>query len=344
MVSLTAIFSSPQEKPEENSDKLLDLYWNRAELKKEFASLREEKFQLQDRIKQQEGATVRVQQQLEYLEKLLLDPEWVYNVIIYYQFRSLHLRCQRELAKFAEQLKLRREQKQHNHLLVKWNEKRMQEAAAVECRLGEQRMQVQTLEDQLQAEKHKLASMSGILKIFRRRSINAILDNIAETIEIAQNGESDLQKQFDEIQMCRPPETQGLDIATKRLINFMILAFSQQLYLHYADDDLARLAKEASERSVGAINYGNKKECDVLLSNILKRFKSLENATDFADVLRRRAKLITEKAVFVNDSDAVPVIESVSTLFAIDEGGFVREQDANLLGENYWDLSKVLSR
>ena len=83
MTSLTAIFGNSDERPEEESEKLLELYWNRAELKKEFAGLRKEQFRLQDRVKQQEGSTERVQQKLDHLEQLLADSEWVYNVIIY---------------------------------------------------------------------------------------------------------------------------------------------------------------------------------------------------------------------------------------------------------------------
>jgi len=43
VTSLTAIFGNSEEKPQEDSEKLLQLYWNRAELKKEFADLRNEK-------------------------------------------------------------------------------------------------------------------------------------------------------------------------------------------------------------------------------------------------------------------------------------------------------------
>ena len=111
MTSLTAIFGNSDDKPVEESEKLLELYWNRAELKKEFADLRKEQFHLQDHIKQQEGVTARVQQKLDDLEQLLNDPEWVYNVIIFYQLRNLSLRCQNKLEKFAEQLKQQREQR-----------------------------------------------------------------------------------------------------------------------------------------------------------------------------------------------------------------------------------------
>lgn len=344
MTSRAAIFGNTQEKPEAESEKLLNLYWNRAELKKEFAELREEQFRLQSRIKEEEGATARFQQKLEHLERLLLDPEWVNSVVAYYQFRGLNLRCQSKLERFAEELKQQREQKRNCQRLANWNEQRAREAERIERQIGERRMQLQMLEDQLLAERHRLSTLSGLLRFVRRRSITASLENLAATIEAAQQDEEQLLLQFDEIQKRQPPDIVGLDIGTKRLINFMILAFAQQLYLHFSDDDLARLAKESGDKSVGAINYGSKKECDVLIARIKKRAESLEKATNFADILQQRAKLIAENALFHSDDDAVPVPGSVVTVFAISDKRVIREVDANLLGENYWDLSSILSR
>lgn len=80
--SLTAIFGNSEEKSQD-SEKLMDLYWNRAELKKEFARMREERFRLQDAVKRQEGATARLQQKLDYLEDLLIDPQTTHNVVVY---------------------------------------------------------------------------------------------------------------------------------------------------------------------------------------------------------------------------------------------------------------------
>lgn len=344
MTSLTAIFGSSPEKPEEDSDKLLNLYWNRVELKKEFAELRKERFRLQDRIKQHEGATARVQQKLDHIESLLLDPEWVYSAIIYYQFRSLNMRCKSKLAKFAEKLKQQREEKQHGHLLAEWNDGRAQEVAEVEHRIGQQRIQGQVLEDQLQAARHRLMSMNGFLRIFRGRSIAATIDELSEYIETTRREEENLLRQYDEIQKRQPPETRGLDIQTKRLINYMILAFAQQIYLHYSDNDLVTLAKEAGAKSLGAVRYGGRGECELLLGRIIERTESFENSPDFADDLQLRAKRIADKAVFRIEGDAVPVSASITTLYIVGEDGVVKEEDADLLGENYWDLAKILSR
>ena len=345
MTSLTAIFGNSDAKPDEaESEKLLQLYWNRAELKKEFAELRNEQFRLKDRVKHQEGVAARFQQKLDHLEQLLLDPEWVYNVIIYYQLRRLNLRCQGKLEKFAEQLKQQREQKQHSRLLQTWNENRASEAAEVEKRIGEHRMQLQLLEDRLQSERYRLSTMNGFMKLFRRRSLMASLDKIALSIDAAQQEEQALLLEFDAIQNREPPDTQGLDISTKRLINCMILAFAQHLYLHFSADGIAGMAKEASEKSVGAINYGARQECDEIIERVARLCDSFDKAADFADVLQQRAKLIAEKAVFRSDDDAAPTSASVATVYAINDKGAVREADANLLGENYWHLTNILSR
>lgn len=343
MASLTTLFRNEAADPSE-TDKLVDLFRNRAELKKEFAALRNEKYQLQDRIKQHEGATARVQQQLNHLENLLLDPDWVHNVVAFYQLRRLAAHCQTKLARFAEQLKQQREQRMHGKVLATWNEQRERKSDAIQRKIGEHRMTLQLLEDQLQSERHRKQAMSGIARLFRGRSLAAEIDEIASRIEAAHEEEQELLRELDSVEKLMPPDQQGLDIGVKRSINFMILAFAQQLYLHFEVDELAVLAKEASEKSVGAINYGGKSECDQILARLEKRKAKADKDTDFAEVLQKRAKLIAEHALFRNDDDAVPVPGTVATVFAIDANGVIKQKDVSLLGDNFFGISKLLSR
>ena len=46
------------------TDELLKLYWNRADVKRELKALRRERFELLDKLKEQEGAILRAQEQL----------------------------------------------------------------------------------------------------------------------------------------------------------------------------------------------------------------------------------------------------------------------------------------
>lgn len=343
MSSLTAIFGSSEEKAQD-SDKLMDLYWNRAELKKEFAGMRKEQYRLQDKVKQQEGATARLQQRLEHLEDLLVDAQLAHSVVVFYQLRGLGLKCERKLAKFAEQLKQQREQKRHDSLLDSWEQELRKESKRVELELLEKRDSVFHLEDQLQSEQRRLTSMSGLMRLFRGRSAMKKIDRIAEQIELAVQEDQMIVARLDEVRNRQAPDHQGLDVPTKRSINLMILAFAQQLYIHFSDAGIADLIKESTEKSVGAINYGTRHECNQLLDQISKSADGMEQNADFADILQKRAKLLSETAKFADDRDPVPLAGTVATVYRIDADGVIRKSDRNLASENYWGISKIFSR
>ncbi len=343
MASLTGIFKAVPEQ-EQDTDKLVDLFRNRAELKKEFAALREEKYKLQDHAREQRGAIERVQQKLNHLEALLLDPEWVHNVVVFYQLRRLAAHCEARVARFAEQLKQQREQKIYDKAKASWSADRDRQSAAIETRIGEHRMQLQLLEDKLQAERHRLATMGGISKMLHGKDAENALALIESEVAAAHEKENELLRELDRIENLEPPPHEGLDIKAKRSINFMVLAYLQQLYLLYEEDDLASLAKDASDKSVGAVNYGSKLDCDVILERLSARRAAVEQVEDRADLLKHRARLIAENAVFRRSDDTVPASNSVATLFEISPNGKVMHRDRNLLGENYFGVTKVLSR
>ncbi len=338
MTSSTTLRKLPE--TPDDGDKLLDLYKNRAQLKKEFAGLREEKFQLQDRIKEQQGVTAHLQQKLDHLENLLQDPEWVHTVIVVYQLRALNLKCQRRLEAFAEQLKQQREQRQHGQSVVLWDEEQSRQAAAIKRQLDEHRAHIQTLEDQLNTEQNR----SGFLSMIFGRSKSSSRRKLDASIAAAKEKEQHLLRELEEFQSRPAPDQEGFDVATKRAINFMILSFAQQLWLHFSTDDLASMAKEANDKSPEAFKYGTKDECGLLLERIRIRAESFENVTADADVLQRRSQLIAESAMFHNDDDAVPDTGTIVTVYAIDADGIVKKTDANLLGQNYWGLADILTR
>lgn len=343
MSALATIFKNAGEKSPEN-EKLLHLYWNRAELKKQFARTRKQQYKLEDKIKQQEGKAARLQQKLDHLEQLLLDPDAAPNVMTFYQLRGLALHCEAKLSKFAEQLKQQREQRQHNAVLVRWNDERTRQSKAIEQEILAVQRNAQRVRDRMQTERERLLEMSGFLKVFRRRSVSNLLDRLGEEVNEVQQQEQALIQKLEELKHRKPPDNQGLNVGSKRSINLMILSFAQQLLLLFRDDQLASMAKEASEKSVGAINYGGRLECEQLLAKISKKRKGIDGSMCSSDVLQARAKLLAEQALYRNDSDAVPVAGSVSTLFDIEENGAVRKNELNLLGENFWNIARIFSR
>ena len=343
MGGLAALFGNSEEEPQD-SDKLMDLYWNRAELKKSFANQKKEQYKLQDQIKREEGKNARLQQKLDHLENLLLDPQWVHNVVVFYQLRNLAISCEHNLAKFAEQLKLQREQKQHQERLAKWKSRLEAESAEIGEMLLGHRKQMQQLEDQLAAELQALESLGFLAKIFKGRAIKARARQFEQELAVAHAEEEAMLADLAAIDERAEPEHEGLDTASKRSINLMILAFAQELYLNFGDREFATLVKEASEKSVGSVNYGNKFECTQLLERIEDRFENMEQNKEFADVLRKRAALLGKKAEFRHKNDVVPVTASTETAFDFGKDDSVRETQVAILGENWWGIAKILSR
>lgn len=341
MTSLTAIFGHLRGDARD-SEKLLELYWNRAGLKKEFANLRNETYRLKDRIKEQQGHAARAEQQLLQLENLLLDPAQVHSVVVFYQLRALYAHMERKVARFAEQLKQQREQRQYQKILEAWSKQQQAEADAMGARLAEVRDRIRRAGEELHAVQARYSATNRLLRFLRQRRTKRALDAIAGGIEADQRLEKECADALATLQRSEPPDVQGLDIPAKRSINCMILSFAQQAFLHFREDGIAALAREAASKGAGSVRYGSKADCDGLLVSIHRLKDSMVRTSDCAEVLQQRAKLIAERARFDGD-DAVFQISSVGSVFDLGTG-HVMEVEANLLQDNYWGLSSVLSR
>jgi hypothetical protein len=325
-------------------DKLVDLFRNRAELKKEFAVLRDEKYKLQDRVKQIVGETARVEQKLDHVENLLLDPDWVLNIAAFYQLRALARRCAQKLQRFAEQLKQQHEKQQHSEVLAVWGRQRREKQAVVERKIGEHRMTMQLLEDQLESERHHLKGMGKFMKWFGRRAVAREIQNIGERIAAGQVQDEELLKELQSIANMEQPTQRGLEVGMKRSINIKILCFAQQLYLQFDDEKLLQLAKEASQKGVGTVKYGSNQVCVQILAALERARRDNQFSAADADMLKKRLVLISQCAEYQGAEDAVPMPASVAKVFAFDAAGEVTETDANILGDNYFSIGKVLSR
>src|SRR5258708_12169672 len=82
----------------------MQLFQNRAGLKKAYADLKDEFHLLRDRLKQQEGATIRVQEQLDALGDLLGDPKTGFGALVFFQLRTLWKTCHQQLSTFPTDL------------------------------------------------------------------------------------------------------------------------------------------------------------------------------------------------------------------------------------------------
>lgn len=326
------------------SDAMLELYWNRAQIKKAYAEAKAEKLALSKQVHERDGSVARLEQKLAQIEDLLLDPEWVYSVAVHYQLRALNERCCRRVAAFAEQLKRQQETRSHRALVDDWHSKRATRASKVS-------QELKLVHKGLEASDHRVAEAEAahratpiLLRLFKRPALKKELGRLAKARSVLHEKEDELKASLTELGSSAPPEQPGLGTAAKRSVNFMILSFAQQLYIQFEDDNLASLVKEAGDKSAGTIRYGDEEQCQRLLGDVRSRWDKLGNIGGVAGTLQKRAKILSDQAMFMRDVDTVPEPASVAMLICINDGGAVSSKNADLLGEDYWKLSKVLSR
>src|SRR5690348_1636368 len=95
-----------------DDDRVLHLFRNRAELKKAYGSLQDELHRLKERVRQQEGATARVQEMLQGLEARLGRSATAYPALVFYHLRELWGQARALLAHFAAELAARQEERE----------------------------------------------------------------------------------------------------------------------------------------------------------------------------------------------------------------------------------------
>jgi predicted nuclease with TOPRIM domain len=118
-------------KLEVDDDRVLHLFRNRAELKKSHISLQDEVQRLKDRVKQQEGATARVQEMLQGLEGRLSQPESAYPTLVFYQLRELWNLGRTLLTQFVAELAAQQEERERRAFFAEHNREQFGAARAL---------------------------------------------------------------------------------------------------------------------------------------------------------------------------------------------------------------------
>ena len=90
--------------PSIEDQRLFELFRNRVELKKELTALDDERHRLLDRLKLQEGATMRVEEQMASLEQYLGRSDEGYKCLAYYRLRALWRVACKRLGQFGVEL------------------------------------------------------------------------------------------------------------------------------------------------------------------------------------------------------------------------------------------------
>ena len=334
------------------SEQLLKLYWNRASVKRELRALKQERFELLDKLKEQEGAIVRAQEQLEGLERLLTNPLAAANAMVYFQLRHLWRIGAQRLEQFGKELQTQREKRERALVQDAAIAKRKRRLDAVNEKLQGLTEKHKLVVDEAVRLEQQLQGMNALLRLFRARNFKRRIAGLADGRRMLEEKLAELKELTEKIQSEPLPEPEELSLESRRLINTAVIALAQHLVAHFSEHDIASLAKASTERPVGEMKFGDRRDCDRMVEWIREKIEELKQQKTIADQVKRRTDLLLTEIKYRNDTDSVPGVDSLQ-LISRNPGVQANELElarrasdaplrTNVLADDYWDLLSVL--
>jgi DNA repair exonuclease SbcCD ATPase subunit len=342
---LRRLFSGEVRRPVED-ERLLQLYWNRAELKKELTRLQDERHRLLEQIRNNEATFTRNREQLLALEEFLGHPESGAHALVYFQLRSLWRATSAKVARFAQQLQQQQADREQRRQQLEFDRTRRQQLAEYDGRITDARSRADMLEAQLKLQEAKLESLRGFWNYAARRRLTEEIERERAEWDSSVMQVTDLSDDRAALESKPSPAFPGISIDGRRIINTAVIAYAQQLFIALSGGGLAVLAKETTAKRVFDMKYGSREDCVRLMALLREALAVIKNEKDDLSGLKERTDALRAVATYRSDADTIPLTDSIGTLPmpATPVSGLEAGNRAgvNVLVDDYWDLYQAL--
>ncbi len=319
-------------------ERLLKLFWNRAELKKELQDLDDQLHNLRNKLKQQENANARLQQQLEQLEVLLGSPERGVDALVHFGLKALWRASREQLEKFSSELKRERQDAERKQQLAEFQADRADRLKVADERLRQAQEVADAERERLREFETRMTRLQRFWHYFKRRELAAEIVAQQERCGAAERHLGEMRESHRTIEKEPWPEFPGISIAGRRLVNLAAIACAQHLFARLAVSGLAMDARLANNRSVESARHGNLDACLARLREIAQALAMVKAQDGLAAEFKKRGEKMAPGATWRNANETVPQPASLPP--AVGDG----VPDANVLVDDYWDVYKVLLR
>jgi hypothetical protein len=328
-----------------DEERLMQLFQNRAGLKKAYADLKDEFHLLRDRLKQQEGATIRVQEQLDALGDLLGDPKTGFSALVFFQLRALWKTCHQQLSSFATDLARQQEAREVAKHQADIEAERQSQLSAVDERLRAAQAVAEVERGSFAEAQAQLARLTAFWHYFKRRRAQRGLEALRSRVALADAAVGDVQSERSVIEHKAVPEFPGISLAARRNINLAIISYAELLCEHVDAFGLAARAKESVARRVHEMNFGSRAECDGYMQRVQKAQAAVVNQKQMTGAVKAKLERLRASSDYRNAADTVPTADSLVAVPDVDvDKPRVAPPAWNVLAEDYWDLYTVLLR
>jgi hypothetical protein len=348
LAKLTLLKSAPRQETDADHERVLALFKNRAELKKAYGELQDEVYRLKDRIKQQEGATARVQEMLGALELRLGLIDTAYPALVFYQLRALWQLGREIIEQFVGDLVRQQEERERRLHVADCNRRQFARRQTVDAQLRSAETQLIDAQARLNELQQARAKLTRFWHYFKQREMDLKLHEARGVLDVTESGLVAAREAVATLENEAMPQFPGLSLETRRAINLAAISYAEALCLRLADTPLVALAKEATSRREAADQYGGRAECEALIAQIAKGRMALQAKSNIAQDVKARTDRLKQISKWRNHADTVPTVESLSLLEGdVMEGQALGRNAArmpNVLSEDTWDLFRILLR
>ena len=318
----------------EEDGRVLNLFRNRAELKKAYGDLQGEIHQLKDRVKQQEGATARVQEMLERLEGRLSEPLSGQQALVFYQLRDLWKTGSELIQSLIGELSAQQEDRERRLFLSDFNRRQFEQRQSVEHALNSAQIVAADVRAKLSELQKARARADRWWHYFRRRELDRKLAAMQAESLGANQSLAEARQAFDSVANLEAPEFPGLSVESRRAINLAAIAYAEVLALRLVRTPLLQMASEATRRREPADTYGDVATCTALMAQIARAKLALAGRGSASPDVKQRSERLRGCARFRTAHDVVPTEDSVQAP--------AEAAAPPVLADDYWDLRRLL--
>jgi hypothetical protein len=327
--------------------KLVELFQNRAKLKKQYEELQTEHEALQERLKDVSDAAANSGDLSPTVADYMGDPIRGLNVVVLCQLRKLWNACLDDLNNLREDLVSKQASAEEKKHMEAVRQQQGTKIAAID-------RSVQAISSEAKAEARNLevllktlAELTGFWNYFSRERVKAKIGPQQAKVEEVNKRLADIRAKRDEAASETGLEFQGISVKGKRMINVALLARAQQLYIYFMDNDLAAMAHGSQEKLATEAAYGELDQVQVISTQIEQRVSGMDHAKLLSrDLLKERVQSLRQAAEYKTDEQPFPDSSSLDYITR-DARSNTSLTDrapipANVLEKDMWSLVSLL--
>ena len=335
----------------DEDDRVLELFRSRAELKKAYSELQEEIHHLKERLKQQEGVTAHVQEMLSSLETKLGDRAQAYSTIVLYQLRRLWRSGHDVLVALCADLEAQQLERERLAYVVELNRQHFARRQQCEAQLAKSQAAAVAAREAVQAAEQQIGQLSRPWHRSARKEQEARLPPLQAAVAAADAALESARAALDAVQKESDRAFPGLSVQARRGINISVIACAENLNAGLEKSTVLALARSAATRPESVDAYGNREECEAIVSDVALAHAVLEQRGQLSAEIQARCDSLHKTAAYAHDQATIPVPDSLfsapkpeilDVLDGLQPKPPAAPQRANVLIEDSWEILRVL--